>query len=115
MRLNITGSRSIEEVQAEFSKAYPFLKLEFFRLPNHKQMLTRSLKIKDARRSGHDGTLELSDGMKVQELESEIRLTYGLNVQVYRKAGNIWLETTRSDNWTLKQQNDHGRELSGFV
>jgi hypothetical protein len=33
-------------------------------------------------------------------------------VQVSRKSGTLWLETTMTDSWTLGQQNEHGRELS---
>jgi hypothetical protein len=31
---------------------------------------------------------------------------------VFRKSGNLWLETTMTDDWTLQQQNDHGYEIS---
>jgi hypothetical protein len=37
---------------------------------------------------------------------------YGLSVQVFRKSGNVWLETSATDNWTLRQQNNEGAELS---
>jgi len=37
---------------------------------------------------------------------------FGLAAQVFRKSGRVWLETIRTDNWTLNDQNKHGRELS---
>ena len=37
---------------------------------------------------------------------------FSLAVQVFRRSGNLWLETTMTDNWTLRQQNEHGREIS---
>ena len=40
---------------------------------------------------------------------------YGLGVQVFRKSGNVWLETTVTDSWTLKEQNDQGESLSEFM
>jgi polyphosphate kinase len=113
MKLNITSARSIEDLQQDFNAAYPFLKLEFYRMPaKTNSMLTHSLKIKDARRMQYDGIIELQDSMKVHDLENELKEKYGLNAQVFRKSGKVWLETTRSDSWTLKQQNDHGREIS---
>lgn len=121
MKLIITGSRSIQEVQRDFNAEYPYLKLEFFRLPRRKEvntsaanLLDRSLKLNQARRYQYDGELELQDTMKVNELELQLKEQYGLNAQVFRKSGNVWLETTMSDAWTLKQQNDHGMEISTF-
>ena len=119
MTLTIDGTRTIGEMQQDFNAAYPYLKIEFFKSmngrsgqPSIKNMLSHSLKIKEARRQQHDGSLELSDMMKVGDLEKIFREQYGLNVQVFRKSANVWLETTMTDTWTLKQQNDHGREIS---
>lgn len=109
----------MHEVQEEFNSAYPYLKIEFFRSRPKKavpttaaNLLTHSLTIDEARRTHHNGHLELYDSMKVAELEQAFHDHYGLNVQVFRKSGSVWLETTMTDAWTLKQQNDHGREIS---
>lgn len=119
MKLTIDGARTIQEIQHEFNAAYPYLKLEFFRLPRRREintsaanLLDRSLTIKDARRRQYDGELEVMDSMKVNELERQLNEQYGLNAQVFRKSGRVWLETTMTDSWTLKTQNDHGREIS---
>ena len=51
--------------------------------------------------------------LKLQnELEKIFKDQFGLAVQVFRKSGNLWLETTMTDNWTLQQQNNHGKEIS---
>ena len=50
--------------------------------------------------------------MKVNKLENIFKDQFNLAVQVFRKSGNLWLETTMTDNWTLQQQNNHGREIS---
>ena len=107
----------MQEVQQEFNTAYPFLKLEFFPAQHKKpspagSRLQQALKIDQARKLRTNGKLPLSDTLKVAELEKGLAEVYGLNAQVFRKSGNIWLETTMTDSWTLKQQNDHGRELS---
>jgi hypothetical protein len=34
---------------------------------------------------------------------------YGLHVQVFRKSGNIWLETSVSDHLTLSEQQERAR------
>ena len=56
--------------------------------------------------------MEVKNGMTVAELEGKFRNEYGLEVQVSRKSGLLWLETTMTDNWSLEKQNEHGRDIS---
>jgi len=120
MRLAIKADRLISEVQNDFSQAYPFLKIEFFRNRNvnkehysPEKQIAHYLRVKDAWfRNRSEGELEISNTMTVSELEDALVDQFGLSAQLFRKSGNLWLETTITDNWTLKQQNDHGREIS---
>jgi len=120
MNLTIRGNRPIKDVQQDFSVGYPFLKIEFFKngfsrkekYP-HQQQIPRSLHIKDAWfNKKTEGDLVINDMMSVLELEKTFMDRFGLSVQVFRKSGSLWLKTTITDKWTLKQQNDHGREIS---
>ena len=120
MRINIEGNRMINEVQKDFASAYPFLKIEFFRngeahqnlYPKQRQ-LAHDLKLKDAWiRRKTEGELLVHDVMTVHDLEHTLMDRFGLTAQVFRRSGNIWLETSITDKWTLKQQNDHGREIT---
>ncbi len=52
--------------------------------------------------------------MRVNELEQSFADTFGLGVRVFRKSGKSWLETTVTDGWTLEEQNNQGRDLSGM-
>jgi hypothetical protein len=56
--------------------------------------------------------IEFHDTTSVQDLEQLIWDAFGLSVQVFRKSGNLWLETTVTDQWSLAYQNEQGRELS---
>ena len=47
--------------------------------------------------------------MRTWELEERFEKDFGLHVQVFRKSGNIWLETSVSDDLTLAQQNEKGK------
>ena len=120
MMLHIYQNRSIGDVQQDFSCLYPFLKIDFYKKDvsssgsNKRLHLPNSVPIKTAGLI-KDGDLELSDSMTVGQLENIFRTEYGLSVQVSRKSGILWLETTMTDNWTLKQQNDHGKELSESI
>jgi hypothetical protein len=44
--------------------------------------------------------------MKTFEVEKMVEETAGLHVQIFRKSGNVWLETTVSDHLTLDEQTE---------
>lgn len=117
MLLHIAPHRLIGDIQREFNAAFPFLKLEFYRpeenavIPSKRFLPSRYL-IQNARRAGAEGDVLVEENMTVSELEKQFRSLFGLAVQVHRKSGNLWLETTMTDNWTLQKQNEHGREIS---
>ena len=54
----------------------------------------------------------ITSKMTVTEIEKSFNRFYGLNTQILRKSGNIWLGTTVTDNWTLEEQNKQGESLS---
>ena len=119
MLLHIGPDRVINDIQKEFNKMFPYLKIEFFNnrsfSPNKfaaKQLFNPERKIGESHRAVKNGTIEINDDMKVQDLENIFKDQFTLAVQVFRKSGTIWLETTMTDNWTLKKQNNHGKELS---
>ncbi|MGH2553409.1 MAG: hypothetical protein ACRDEB_06805 [Chitinophagaceae bacterium] len=119
MHLNISSNRLISEVQKEFNEAYPFLKIEFFKprsfarsdFMTH-QIIPSHLKIGDGQLAITDGRIEIAENIKVSELEKNFKDMFNMAVQVFRKSGNLWLETTMTDDWTLEQQNNHGMEIS---
>jgi hypothetical protein len=119
MYLHIAPNRFIGEIQKEFNEAFPFLKIEFFRTKSFSrsdfmahQIIPSQRKIGEGQQAITDGDIEITEEMKVKELEKIFKDQFSLAAQVFRKSGNLWLETTMTDNWTLQQQNDHGREIS---
>jgi hypothetical protein len=114
MVLHISQNRTLKETQDEFNSAYPFLRIEFYRNtdPGFARRHLNNTMLMTAAGLRKDGELEIKDLMTVGQLENAFREKFGLQVQVSRRSGTLWLETTMTDNWTLKQQNDHGRELS---
>jgi len=120
MRLTVKADRLISEVQKDFSLAYPFLKIEFFKNGSARKeryafekLIPHHLQLKDAWfLNKQEGELEFDNETTVLGLEKALMDQFGLSAQVFRRSGNLWLETTITDNWTLKRQNDHGREIS---
>lgn len=116
IKLVLTKEGKIGDVQKTFNMAYPFLRLDFHStnnlnssLPKRNLLPASSLESAGLRDAGE---LELREDMTVYELEQSFKKLFGLNIQVSRKSGITWLETTKTDKWSLQKQNEHGREIS---
>lgn len=122
MKITINDRRRIHAIQADFTKQFPYLKIEFFAKPHKvgkgspKKMMEVNAKTLGECRTIHDtGTITIVPQMTVADLEQNFKDVYGLSVQVFRKSGKVWLETTVTDNWTLEEQNRQGESLSSIV
>src|SRR5688572_13903668 len=110
MVLQIFKTRSVGDVQHDFSREYPYLRIDFFKQLDGKPgvLVNQQLgKTANLPASGklREGELEIYDSMTVGQLENAFRERFGIHMQVSRKSGPVWLETTVTDKWTLKQQN----------
>jgi hypothetical protein len=118
MIITLSDHRKIAAIQAEFSAAFPYLKIDFFVKPPHAdaphpQKLMNSLKTLGECRTIHTkGIVTIIAGMSITELESLFRDTFGLSVLLSRKSGREWLNISSTDKWTLDQQNEQGKALS---
>ena len=119
MNLQISPSRLVSDIQDDFNREFAFLKLQFFnkRALSHSdysasQIAQGNRKIGDIQLTKTEGNISIDGKMKLIDLEMRLRDDFSLAVQVFRKSGNLWLETTMTDSWTLNQQNKHGKELS---
>lgn len=119
MELHIDDNMKISEVQDQFTSHFPYLKIEFYRSEHQegegsvdREKLDTNLSIGEARSKHNEGDLSIHGNQKVSTLEGAFHDTYGLNVQVFRKSGTIWLQTTTTDEWTLSEQNREGEEYA---
>ena len=119
MEIRIDDNKHISAIQAEFTRLFPYLKLEFFSMPHQAGQLTAEKylispvrTIGECRKVHRSGSIAVFPQMSVTQLEREFQHTYGLSVQVFRKSGDTWLETGVTDNWTLEKQNNIGAELA---
>lgn len=122
MKIKIDDKRNIQSIQEEFNKAFPFLKIEFFSKPHKpggassKKNTEKPNQLLGELRGVHTmGDIIIDPDMTVNDLEQQFNSKFGLNIQVFRKSGKVWLETTVTDDWTLKSQNDQGESLSEFM
>ncbi|PWT97050.1 MAG: hypothetical protein C5B52_14610 [Bacteroidetes bacterium] len=112
MVLLINKKRTVGDLQKDFNDVYPYLRLEVFdRTQGARKKLSFSASLNPIILS-NSNSIEFFDSTIVSEFEKSFLRIFGMIVQVSRKSGNIWLETTITDKWTLKQQNELGKELS---
>lgn len=119
MELEINKQQSIAEVKKQFGEAFPYLKLEFFykrhktgRPSNFKFLAKDDVRLSDFEIDDNSSTIIVTPAMTVNELEQSLGMKFGLGVQVFRKSGEVWLETIYTDSWTLAEQNSEGEALS---
>jgi hypothetical protein len=113
--MKISDSRTIAIIQAEFNTKFPYLKLEFYNESHEvgqgsilKSLIDKTKTIKAVRTIHTEGELSINGHLKVSTLEQTFATDYGLNAQVFRKSGGLWLQTTSTDEWTLTDQNEKG-------
>ena len=119
MYLGIEKDTRILDLQKEFNHLYPFLKLEFFRHPaSQNKILQKAEKInplepiRSLSRNHEPGKIDIGPQTTVAQLVDNFRKVFRLSVLVFRKSGNLWIETSLTDNWTLDKQNTIGETFS---
>jgi len=117
MNIQVKDNLTISDIQKEFEEKFQYLKLMFFKKPHSekegsakKDLLNSTVKLTNIRHK--NGKIAFDENIAVNELEQLFKDNFGLNVQVFRKSGKSWIETTVTDSWSLKKQNDQGKELS---
>jgi len=117
MQITVHDNTKLQSVQEDFSGAYRYLKLEF---PSLRNASPERLKpgglngstVSDVSKKTNDRSLTITPTMTIKNLKQQFLECYGLPVNVMRRFGKTWVETTVTDNWTLEEQNRHGERLS---
>ena len=117
--IEITNDMTIEQVQKQFQERFPFLKIEFYSTEHaagegtpEALRVNVETTIGKARTIQSDGVLGIHGNQKVITLENAFHELFGLNVQVFRRSGGLWLQTTTTDDWTLGEQNERAKDFS---
>ena len=116
MKLFIEKDSLAEDVKNIFTAYYPFLKIEFYKNPLIKSLYKKEtipvhLPLIQQIKKQSEAVINIERNKTVAELENDF-LSIGLKAEVFRKSGNVWVETSLTNNWTLQQQNAAAEELS---
>jgi hypothetical protein len=119
MTIKINDSISLKEINDLFICSYPFLKLEFYHhthlneqesLPS--DLYSKNLLVGEVSKIHFNGTLKLHYWQKTGVIEQEFRSKAGLNVQIFRKNADAWIQTVGTDELTLEEQNENGMKTT---
>lgn len=105
----IERGKPIREIQKEFNQIYPFLKIE---VVDKTQPVVKAVTGADYCANCYH--VDISSGRTVAELEQDFKTHLDLPIQVFRRAGSLWIETSLTHDWTLDQQNREGELFSNL-
>jgi hypothetical protein len=113
MEVLIENGTRIGEIRKNFSRFYPYLKIELF-----KTMVINGNIHKD--KLGDDFQLvqknplmiNVSKNRSIASIKKDFLEYANLIVKVLRKSGNVWVEISHTDHWPLEQQNSEGEQMN---
>ncbi|ANE50755.1 hypothetical protein [Flavisolibacter tropicus] len=119
MRLPLTATKTVAEVKEAFHEAFPYLKIEFFTNPHQKgegslpqQYIKPDTLLIDITGVMKEGNVSIEPSTTTAAFEEQLQNQYSLPIQVFRNSNGVWIETTETDNLTLAEQNEMGRQAS---
>lgn len=121
MEIEITGHTPLSEIRKAFKAEFPFLDIAFFSKEHEegaaslkKNLLDYQSTCSEAGDPHRIGLLQISGDQTASETEKELETGFGLHIQIMRKSGNVWLQTTTSDDLSLNDLNEEARQAAEF-
>lgn len=113
--MKIDQKTKLAEIQLAFNGQFPYLRVEFYKRPHEsgeatadREKLDLDLTLEEIANAKWNKGLTFDRNMTISEFEALMHDDFGLNVQVFRRSGNLWLQTTVTDNWSLDVANAKG-------
>ena len=113
MIIHIHDNLLISDLQERFSKCFPSLKIEFYTKPhspkcrsNEEFLINPENRVGNIRVNQNEGNLEIKSWYTVSRVEKDFRDKFGLNVQIFRKENGEWIQTCKTDKFSLHTQQE---------
>jgi hypothetical protein len=116
MKLQVTQTTRIKDLQKQFSKAYPFLRLEFFKASDPQRILCNDklfsdIVLSEIARFLTPGCIHIDKQCTITQLEDEFYNKFRIALQVSQKAKGIFVSNKFTGNTTLNEQNQAGKQI----
>lgn len=113
LSMKVEKGNTVKSIQEAFNNTYPFLKIEFLRKATRKEIMDGS-EIIHLPTKETNVDIDVNSKQTVKDLEVQFRTKANMNIKLFRKFCNVWIETSLTDDWTLEQQNNEGELLSSL-
>lgn len=117
--MKISNLKSILEIEEEFSKLFPYLRLKMYKEPTDRSegavseiIPSSQMKLASVRKLNRTTDLEILPSITMDSLEKLFVDEFNLHIKLFRKSGKEWIETKLTGHWTLEEQNREGAVLS---
>lgn len=115
MKLVIKPQDTIKSIQDKIQEAYSNIKIEFFS-KEHKEGKLTNVKFQYFNKDMNMESLGLKSEMSIEinpdtiiwDIEKKFEQLGNLHIQVFRKGGEVWIETSKSDQWSIGEANSLG-------
>ncbi len=121
MKISISGITLLSEIQQSFHSQFSMLSLAFFKRSHaageantKSDKLNNALSVSETSGINVSVSFEFTPAMTVGEFEKQMEDFLNLHTQVLRKSGDVWLQTTNSDQKTLQEIQDEMLAAEGF-
>jgi hypothetical protein len=116
MKFQIFRTTTIKDLKQQFADNFPYLKIEFFWKEHEKgkgsfmeDCIPEDYLLTNVNPDLAAVAFFFQPDFTVAHFEQSVQNELGLPVQVFRKSGNIWLETINTDHLSLQKQNMMGQ------
>ena len=114
---------TLAALRQAFNAYFPNLSLSFFTKPQEiyhtspvKYLITDlDMTLQQIQRQAIGGEIDIDEDTTAEELEAALERNFGLHVQVMRKDGEDWDQTSVTDHLTLGQQNELAGKTTQLV
>lgn len=118
MLLEINDNKPVAALQTKFSNSFPYLKIEFYtkahqwqRASDKKYLVPPQALVGSIRNKKTEGLFDIKSYHKTGQVEKTFKRKYGLHVQVFRLQDNGWVQSTGTDDLTLREQMELAKGL----
>jgi hypothetical protein len=115
MILFINDIKTIGDLQDKFNLCFQSLKIGFYDITEDredlyfkKQQISSDQEIGEIRKEHNKGFLEIKSWYSTSKVEQEFREHYGLQVHIFLRTNNGWVQAATSDDLTLAFLNKTG-------
>lgn len=113
--MEVSKNKTISDFQKEFNDAYRGLKIVFYKSNinttdgwTESNQLSPETKLGEAYSDIREGELNIYDYNTIADVESIFSKEFKINVQIFRRSNKLWLQTSKTDKWTVGTQNSKG-------